>query len=114
MKKIAIVGSRSIKRVNIAEYVSPDDEIVSGGAEGVDSCAAEYAIEHGMKLTEFLPQYDTYGKAAPVLRNKEIVKYADLVLVFWDGRSNGSRSVIEFAKSIGKPCRIILCEPDRA
>ena len=41
--KIAIIGSRSITMPNIDEYVSNNDEIVSGGAAGVDSCAAKYA-----------------------------------------------------------------------
>ena len=63
--RIAIVGSRNISSVNIAKYVSQDDEVVSGGAVGVDCCAAKYAKENGLKLTEFLPQYEIYGRAAP-------------------------------------------------
>lgn len=38
--RIAIVGSRKIKAIDIPKYVSSEDEIVSGGAEGVDRCAA--------------------------------------------------------------------------
>ena len=38
--RIAIVGSRTITEVDIAKYISDCDEIVSGGAKGVDSCAA--------------------------------------------------------------------------
>ena len=45
--KIAIVGSRTITVVNIEAYVSDGDEIISGGATGVDSCAAEYAKKTG-------------------------------------------------------------------
>ena len=41
--KVAIVGSRSITVSDIGKYVSDDDEIVSGGAKGVDLCAAQYA-----------------------------------------------------------------------
>ena len=36
--KVAIVGSRNITAINVADYVSRDDEIVSGGAVGVDCC----------------------------------------------------------------------------
>ena len=43
--KIAVVGSRKITMVNIGRYISDSEEIVSGGAVGVDSCAAEYAKE---------------------------------------------------------------------
>lgn len=41
--RIAIIGSRSIASVGLAPYVSASDEIVSGGARGVDACAARYA-----------------------------------------------------------------------
>ena len=46
--KIAIVGSRDIIVADIGKYVSDGDEIVSGGAVGVDRCASEYAKKHGM------------------------------------------------------------------
>ena len=108
--KIAIVGSRKITVSNIDEYISECDEIVSGGAVGVDSCAAEYAKEKGIKLTVFLPQYERYGRAAPIIRNKEIVDYADKIVAFWDGSSKGTLSVIKYAEKTGKPCDIILCE----
>ena len=59
----------------------------------------------------FLPEYDRYGKAAPIVRNKAIVDYSDKVIVFWDGSSKGTLSVIKYAEKIGKPCDIILCRP---
>ena len=62
-------------------------------------------------LTVFLPEYDRYGKAAPIVRNKAIVDYSDKVIVFWDGSSKGTLSVIKYAEKIGKPCDIILCRP---
>ena len=48
--KIAIVGSRKIVPPDLAEYVSECDEIVSGGAVGVDRCAAEFAKKKRIKL----------------------------------------------------------------
>ncbi|MBQ8351098.1 MAG: hypothetical protein IJY20_03525 [Clostridia bacterium] len=108
--KIAIVGSRNIIVDNITDFVSEGDEIVSGGAIGVDRCAAEYAKENGLKLTEFLPQYALYGRAAPIIRNKEIVDYADKVIVFWNGTSKGALSVIKYAKKCEKECKVIICK----
>ena len=107
--KIAIVGSRGVTVSDLERYISCDDEIVSGGAAGVDSCAAEYAKKKGLKLTEFLPQYERYGRGAPIVRNKKIVDYADEIVVFWDGSSKGTLSVIKYAEKVGKPCRVILC-----
>ena len=109
--KIAVVGSRNVTNINLEKYISSDvQEIVSGGAIGVDSSAAEYAKAKGLKLTEFLPQYDRYGRAAPIVRNKEIVNYADKIIVFWDGSSKGTLSVIKYAQKIGKSCEVIICK----
>ena len=108
--KIAIVGSRNIMIGNIGEYISASDEIVSGGAKGVDQCAAEYAKAHEMKLTEIRPDYERYGRAAPIVRNRKIVDYADKVIAFWDGKSKGTLSVINYAKKINKSCLVVLCE----
>ena len=108
--KIAIVGSRSITEIDLKQYISICDEIVSGGARGVDFCAAEYAKENNIKLTEFLPEYTRYGKAAPIIRNKQIVDYADEVLIFWDGKSKGTLSVIKYAEKSKKPCKIIILQ----
>ena len=107
--KIAIVGSRTVTVDNIEDYISKGDEIVSGGAKGVDRCAADYARQTGCKLTEFLPEYERYGRAAPIKRNQKIVDYADRVVVFWDGSSKGTLSVIKYAEKVGKPCEVILC-----
>jgi predicted Rossmann fold nucleotide-binding protein DprA/Smf involved in DNA uptake len=108
--KIAIVGSRNITVDNLSSYVSLKDEIVSGGAVGVDQCAAKFARENGIKLTEFMPEYNIYGRAAPIIRNKKIVDYADKIIVFWDGKSKGTLSVIQYAKKIGKECDIVVRE----
>ena len=105
--KIAIVGSREIDHVDLSEFVTDGDEIVSGGAVGVDRCAAEYAREHGLKLTEFLPQYQLYGRGAPIRRNRQIVEYADKVIAFWDGCSRGTLSTIQFAQKAGKPYEVV-------
>ena len=108
--KVAVIGSRSIFATNIGMYISDGDEIVSGGAIGVDSCAAEYAKKNGLKLTVFLPQYERCGRAAPIVRNKKIVDYADKIIAFWDGKSKGTLSVIKYAEKTGKLCEIILCK----
>ena len=107
--KVAIVGSRTVTAVPMEEYVTKEDEIVSGGAVGVDRCAAEYARQNGLKLTEFLPEYEKYGRGAPIVRNQKIVDYADKVVVFWNGSSKGALSVIKYAEKVGKPCQVILC-----
>ena len=109
--KLAVIGSRSISDIALDSYISEEVvEIVSGGAKGVDFCASEYARAKNIRLVEFLPEYNLYGRAAPIVRNKKIVDYADKVIVFWNGSSRGTLSVIEYAKKTSKPCEIILCK----
>ena len=109
--KLAIVGSRNITRVNIEEHISNDvTEIVSGGALGVDTLAKGFAKEHGIKFTEFLPEYNIYGKAAPIKRNQRIAEYADASLVFWNGSSKGTEHTIKFFKDLKKPVKVIVIE----
>lgn len=94
--KVAVIGSRGLWVENLGDYLPPGvTEIVSGGAKGIDSCARQYAQEHGLKLTEFLPDYRRYGRGAPLKRNLEIIAYADQVLAFWDGNSSGTKHVID-------------------
>ncbi len=108
--KIAVIGSRNLfpSEEKIKEYVSGADEIVSGGARGADSCAADYAKKHELKLSVFLPKFEIYGRAAPIVRNKEIVDYADKVVAFWDGKSKGTLSVIKYAKKKNKNIEIVI------
>ena len=109
--KLAVIGSRNLMNVELEKYISEEvEEIVSGGAVGVDRCAAEYAKRTGLRLTEFLPRYEIYGRSAPIIRNREIVNYADKILVFWNGSSKGTLSVIKYAEKIRKPCEVIFCK----
>ena len=111
--KIAVIGSRNLLVENLGDYLPVDcTEIVSGGAKGIDECAAKYAKAHGLGLTEFLPQYNVYGRAAPIVRNMQIVDYADIVLAFWDGKSKGTLSVIRYCEKNQKTCRIIRFEQE--
>ena len=108
--RIAIVGSRDVTVSDIGRYISNAKEIVSGGAVGVDRCAEEYAKKNGIKLTVFLPEYELYGRAAPIVRNKKIVDYSDKIVAFWNGSSKGTLSVINYARKTGKPCEVIICK----
>lgn len=107
--KIAIVGSRNIRLKNLEKYLPEDiTEIVSGGAKGVDLCAKEYAKTHGISYKEFLPDYEKYGRSAPLRRNDEIINYADKILAFWDGKSRGTKYVIDNCRKQEKIIEIFL------
>lgn len=59
--KVAIIGSRSLS-IDVSHYVPKEaTTIISGGAKGIDQCAADYARKHWLELVEFLPDYKRYG-----------------------------------------------------
>lgn len=106
--KLAIIGSRTCPPVDIGTYLKYIlDVIVSGGARGADTYAREFAKKKGLKLIEFFPNYEKYGKAVPLERNKLIVDECDCVLAFWDGQSRGTKYTLDYAKQQGKPIKIV-------
>ena len=99
--KIAVIGSRGLNVKNLEKYLPRDvTEIVSGGAR-------DYALANGLKLTEFLPEYQKYGRGAPLKRNLQIIEYADEVLAFWDGQSRGTKYVIEQCRKKNKKVTVM-------
>ncbi len=112
--KLAIVGSRTFNDYETLSYALKShfssmrvDEIISGGASGADKLAAKFAKENGIKLTEFLPDWDKHGRAAGFIRNEDIVGAGDFLVAFWDGVSRGTRNDLSIAKRLKKPTLII-------
>jgi len=106
--RVAVIGSRNLSVENLGDYLPENTtEIVSGGAKGVDTCARDYALSHGIKITEYLPEYEKYGRAAPLKRNITIIQNADLVLAFWDGKSKGTKFVIDSCEKLGVEVRVV-------
>lgn len=112
---VAVVGSRRIqsdralmRRLDWLLAAGELAAVVSGGAEGVDQLAATWARTNGVRLVEHLPDYQTHGPSAPHIRNLEIVRRADLVLVVWDGQSQGTLSAARHAARLGKPMEWLL------
>lgn len=112
MKRVAIVGSRDYPDLwRVEAYVRQmdpaDTVVVSGGAKGVDSAAADAARQSGIRVVEYLPDWEQYGRSAGFRRNRTIVKNSDLVVAFWNGKSRGTASTISIAKEMGKPFEVM-------
>ena len=80
--------------------------IVSGGAKGADTLGERYARENGFNVERHLPDWEKLGKNAGPKRNREMAKICDFVICFWDGKSLGTKSMIESAKLFNKPLRV--------
>ena len=108
--RVAVVGSRGLTISNLEDFLPENtSEIISGGARGIDTCAREYALSNGIPLREFLPDYERYGRRAPLVRNFAIVDHADYVLAFWDGKSRGTVHTLRYCIEKKLPHRIVKC-----
>lgn len=106
--KIAIIGSRTIDSIEIKDFIHDDiTAIISGGAVGVDCIVKEYTKALGIEYIEILPEYNRFGKVAPIKRNESIAEQADKVIAFWDGKSKGTEYTINYCRKIKKPCEVI-------
>jgi len=122
--KIAIVGSREFSDMKFAQRVimkellfaipCTDDVnqeelvLVSGGARGIDTLAEQEADKLKMNKTIFPAEWNKYGKSAGFIRNELIIKEADRVIAFWDGRSKGTKHSINIAILARKPIDIYV------
>lgn len=105
--KVAVIGSRSIKNADISQYIPKEaTEIITGGAVGVDRLAEREARLRGIPLKVFKPDYEKYGKSAPLIRNKLIADNCDMLVAFWDGVSRGTVFTWRYARKRGKPVKV--------
>lgn len=111
VRRIGVVGSRKFKnwgqlKFVLDKHLKEDDELVSGGAIGVDSMAQRYAKEFGYNIHIYYPKYARYGKPATFIRNKDIVENSDLVLAFYAKgafQKGGTANSAEWARKLGVP-----------
>jgi predicted Rossmann fold nucleotide-binding protein DprA/Smf involved in DNA uptake len=114
MIRLAVIGSRTWTDYNFIYdaikgwKLEPDDIVVSGGATGADQFAEKAAKMLGFKTQIFYPEYEKYGKEAPLVRNRIIVESSDGVLAFWDLKSVGTLHALKIAKQLGKPITIFV------
>ena len=105
--KLAIVGSRRFTdyvvfsrflKLMIDQQMQGNTptHIVSGGADGIDSLARQYARENGIELIEFLPK--DKSRDALMARNTEIVDECDVLFAFPDDESKGTWDSVRKAK----------------
>ena len=106
--KLLIAGSRSIQEFDLSPYILPDtDCIITGGANGIDRIAEQYADEHKLSKIILRPQYHLYKRNAPLIRNKQMVDIADAVLVIWDGKSKGTRYTMDYTQQKNVPLTLV-------
>lgn len=106
--KTIIAGSRTEKRFSImvkAMLKFPESdhitEVVSGCADGVDRLGERFAELYHLPVRQFPADWKRYGRAAGRQRNLQMAVYAEALIAIWDGKSPGTRHMIETAERMG-------------
>ena len=111
-KKILVSGCRNYNNYNEAKkYIESCIYnlrnnytliFLSGGCRGADALGERYANENNFEVEYYPADWKKFGKGAGPKRNLEMVKNADYIICFWDGKSKGTKSLLEFAKKFNK------------
>ena len=113
--RVIIAGSRNITNIALVElacyqavqkwakdgikdYIT---EVVCGEAKGVDTLGKELAQKGKIPVKSFPADWNKYGKRAGYIRNSEMANYADALIAIWDGKSPGTKMMIDLAKKSG-------------
>lgn len=108
--KTIIAGIRNVESVKaqclVSEAIAASGwsgeitEIIHGAARGIDSAA--HVICDGLWPIRSMPaDWEKHGKSAGPIRNREMAKVADALIAIWDGKSRGTRNMIETAERMG-------------
>jgi len=113
--RVIVAGSRGFndyhklkKKLDSILKNQKDITIISGTANGADKLGERYAGENHHKLEEYPAMWDIFGKSAGYRRNEEMAKVANACIVFWDGKSKGTKHMIDLAKKHKLKLRIII------
>lgn len=104
--RVIIAGGRDIHDYDlvldaIEESGFRIDVVISGGAKGVDALGEKYSEEMMLNLTIFRADWQTHGRAAGPIRNRKMAENADALIAVWDGKSRGTKNMIETATKLG-------------
>lgn len=103
MMKVIIAGSRNIEEYGSLIFAIKQSKlkistIISGTADGVDKLGERYGKEFNIPVLKFPADWETYGKSAGYKRNLQMAENADALIALWDGKSKGTKHMINIAR----------------
>lgn len=112
--KVIVAGTRSfddyaLLKSELDKALPPLSPVTifTGGARGADTLAEFYAMENDIPVVRFIPNWRIYGISAGPIRNSEMARDADALIAFWDGKSAGTKDMINKARQHGLKIVII-------
>lgn len=84
--------------------------VVSGVSGNVDMLAVEWATEMSLSVIKLHAEWEEFGNAAGPIRNELMLKHADATVAFWDGKSRGTKHMIDISRKKGIPTYVKVME----
>ncbi|OGX85089.1 hypothetical protein BEN47_15335 [Hymenobacter lapidarius] len=119
--KLAVIGSRQAateahyqqlaRELDALAAARPITLIISGGAVGPDTHCVRYAKARGIPIQIHHPDYQSHGRAAPLVRNQLIINEAEACFALWDGVSKGTGHALRLARKRGLHLIIVVPLP---
>ncbi len=112
-KNVIVAGSRTITDYPTVSKAIRESNInvgrmVSGTAKGPDLLGEKYATINNIPIVRFKPYWES-GKGAGYHRNAEMAKYADVLIAIWDGKSKGTKHMVDIAEKHN--LEVVICKP---
>lgn len=85
----------------VASYAWLISRVISGGARGADELGELWAKKMDIPVDVYPAEWDTYGKSAGYVRNEAMAQRAEALVAFWDGKSKGTKNMIDIAIKFG-------------
>jgi len=106
MFRVIVAGGRDFfnyellesKLNRILQNITDEIVIVCGMARGADTLGERYAKANGIRVEYYPADWNKYGKSAGYIRNEQMAKNADALIAFWDGKSKGTKNMIDLAE----------------
>lgn len=102
--KLIIAGSRTFTNFSFLKYVLDSLKlkgqitVISGTARGADQMGEQWAALRGHTVVRMPANWGAHGRSAGYKRNKEMAKVATHCICFWDGKSKGTKHMIDLAR----------------
>jgi hypothetical protein len=82
--------------------------VISGKATGADQLGILYAHKNQYPVILCPAPWNHFGKRAGYIRNQIMADIAEQVIIFWNGKSPGTKMMKEISEKKGLPLTLIM------
>lgn len=119
--KTIIAGSRNVPNVyyiahaiELCRWEREITTVVSGAARGADKFGEQWAKERNIPIDPYpvtSSDWERLGKSAGYKRNEVMADNADALIAVWDGKSKGTKNMIDIAERKGLAVFVYMFDP---